>query len=87
MTDECDGCCSGNYTDPDCSFHGRPRRPFEPHRDDEVAAWIERHRDEYRRDGGGRQADALDALLDEYREHADTGTPLYGKVQGPHDED
>lgn len=59
---------------------------FEPHRGDEVEAWIKRERDRY-----GEVLDlewhALDDLLDNYREHADTGTPLHVDVQGPHGED
>lgn len=53
-------------------------------RGDVVETWIKRHRDEWAI--GGRPPlgstlqragwDALDGLLDEYRLHADTGTPL-----------
>lgn len=48
-----------------------------PRRDDHVAAWIKRARDA-RADGPSPRWDylALDYLLDDYRLHADTGTPL-----------
>lgn len=45
-----------------------------PRRGDPVEAWLKAQRDEYR-----QYCDAwtvLDTLLDEYRLHADTGTPL-----------
>lgn len=55
----------------------------EPHRakrDDEVAAWIKRCRDGYapgkRTPEGAAIYQTLDMLLDDYRLHADTGTPL-----------
>lgn len=55
----------------------------EPHRakrGDEIEAWIKRTRDEYSLLWTqNRQADewtALDNLLDDYRLHADEGTPL-----------
>jgi hypothetical protein len=28
--DACDGHCSGNWTDPECSFHGRPKSTIKP---------------------------------------------------------
>ncbi len=48
--------------------------PHAPHRGSDVEAWIKRHRDQFRPD----QTDhlALDLALDDYRQHADTGTPL-----------
>ncbi len=59
----------------------------QPRRDDKVAAWLKANRDQYK-DGTGDSADAifyaLDALLDSYRDHADTGTPLDQEVKGPH---
>lgn len=60
-----------------------------PRRDDPVAAWIKRARDTYvhRPDGTAQEGwHALDHLLDDYREHADTGVPLADEVQGPHGE-
>lgn len=56
-----------------------------PRRGDPVAEWLKRKRDE--READGREdADpysTIDDLLDDYREHADTGTPLSRDVQGP----
>jgi hypothetical protein len=53
---------------------------FRPARGDEVEAWIKRRRDEMPRTGD--EWHTLDWLLDEYRERADTGTPLTGEVPG-----
>ena len=47
-----------------------------PDRDDEVAAWIKRHRDETGGGPGIGEWESLNSLLDDYRLHADTGTPL-----------
>jgi hypothetical protein len=57
---------------------------FEPRRGDDVEAFIKRHRDEC---STGAVYDALDDLLDDYRLHADTGTPLsiHEAEIGPHD--
>lgn len=49
----------------------------------EVEAWIKRWRDRYTRQGPRWLA--LDDMLDDYRLHADTGTPLSGEVR-EHDE-
>jgi hypothetical protein len=58
-------------------------------RDDAVATWLKGKRDEYRQAGAWGPAEAahnrtgytiLDGLLDEYRLHADTGTPLDQEV-------
>jgi hypothetical protein len=49
-------------------------RPFEARRGDDVAAWIKRQRDEQVEQSATWFA--LDDLLDTYRLHADTGTPL-----------
>lgn len=57
-----------------------------PRRDSDVAAWIKRHRD----DGlypEGVAWHVIDSLLEDYRLHADTGTPLSQDVQGPHGEE
>lgn len=61
-----------------------------PSRDSDVAAWIKRARDEWPQRSGepsGVEWEALNSLLDDYREHADTGTPLGQEVQGPGGDD
>ncbi len=56
------------------------------HRDDPVATFIRRHRDEYdRADPAGHNA--LDDLLDAYRLHADTGVPLTEPTPSPQPDD
>ncbi len=45
-----------------------------PHRGDQVEAWIKTFRDEWPQHH--REWHGLDKLLDDYRLHADTGTPL-----------
>ncbi|MHA6764739.1 hypothetical protein [Streptacidiphilus sp. PAMC 29251] len=45
-----------------------------PRRGDSVEAWLKAQRDEYMQ--GGITANAIDNLLDDYRLHADMGTPL-----------
>lgn len=59
--------------------------PHRPHRGSDVEAWLKRWRDGYRK-GDGKVSEAawfiVDALLDDYREHADTGTPLDAEVMG-----
>lgn len=47
-----------------------------PSRDDDVAAWLKRERDRARELSYDNTAAAIDNLLDDYRLHADTGTPL-----------
>lgn len=70
----------------------RVRRGSEVHqasRGSDVAEWIKRHR-EMQRDHQGFQTPewrAVDDLLEDYRGHADTGTPLADEVQGPHPEE
>lgn len=62
--------------------------PHQARRDSDVEAFIKRHR-ERQRDGTGQATGAfwaIDDILDDYREHADTGTSLDDKVQGPHPE-
>lgn len=55
------------------SLPPRPTR-FMPKRDDDVARWLkEKWRDNFP-DDEFRQL--IDDILDDYREHADTGTPL-----------
>lgn len=55
---------------------------FRPKRGDEVEAWLKRQRDSYDQSNGyGYSAyRALDFALDEYRLHADTGTPLSEEI-------
>lgn len=52
-----------------------------PRRGDPVAEWIKRRRDEYSENS--IVWGVMDNLLDDYREHADTGTPLSEDVHGP----
>lgn len=55
-------------------------------RGDPVAEWLKRKRDQHDGPNSGHIDEAwyaIDALLDDYREHADTGTPLSRDVQGP----
>jgi hypothetical protein len=47
-------------------------------RGDEVAAWLKRQRDSHPRNDVWH---ALDWVLDDYRLHADTGTPLSENVE------
>lgn len=59
----------------------------QPHRGSDVEAWIKRHRDEHGNLSANYPTDewrAIDNMLDDYREHADTGTPLDREVEGPH---
>lgn len=75
--------------------HEHGLRPGKPRRDDDVAAWIKRHRNKFPPPPNDSYAgaklmhpwDALDILLDDYREHADCGVPLDKEVQGPHSEE
>ena len=55
-----------------------PPGPHRAQRGSDVEAWIKRHRDKLPRVSES-WAD-LDWLLDDYREHADTGTPLGAEV-------
>lgn len=48
---------------------------YEPERGDQVDQWLRRRRDEL--EGVGGFWVVIDNLLDDYRLHADTGTPLY----------
>lgn len=64
--------------------------PHVARRGSDVEAWIKRERDRFG-GPGAHQRDAsswyvLDALLNEYRDHADTSTPLDREVQGPGEE-
>lgn len=57
-----------------------------PERGSNVEAWIKHYRDQHRATDGTLTGawHAVDGLLDDYREHADTGTPLSLTVDGPH---
>jgi hypothetical protein len=65
-------------------------QPHEARRGSDVAAWIKRIRDRYvkRPDDGTAHKSwhALNELLHDYRDHADTGTPLDRDVTAPHEE-
>jgi hypothetical protein len=50
-----------------------------PERGDAVERWLKRFRDEHANDTPTWQV--ADWLLDDYRLHADTGTPLDAEVQ------
>jgi hypothetical protein len=65
----------------DAVTHSGPsyNAPVLPRRGDAVEAWLKAQRDEYYPDHG-EQWSAIDDLLDEYRLHADTGTPLHEHV-------
>lgn len=57
-------------------------------RGSDVEAWIKRYRETCCDAEGHRYGSwyVVDNLLDDYREHADTGTPLADEVEGPHPE-
>jgi hypothetical protein len=60
--------------------------PHRPHRGSDVEAWLKAKRDEHRTGGRYEQDpfDTIDALLDDYRLHADTGVLLDGdEPMGP----
>lgn len=55
-------------------------------RGDEVEAWLKRRRDKFPKPDrywaeSDLQWSTLDDLLDAYREHADTGTPLSEEIE------
>lgn len=56
---------------------------FQPHRGDAVATWLKAHRDATGKSEECNIWYALDGILDEYREHADFGTPLDEEIRGP----
>lgn len=64
----------------DWTTHGdlRAEQPHQARRGDEVEAWLKRHRDAY--PDTSIAWIKIDGLLDDYRLHADTGTPLSGEV-------
>ena len=51
-----------------------------PRRGDDVEHWIKRYRDAYGQIGASDVWVVIDDLLDEYRLHCDTGTPLHQEV-------
>ncbi|WP_045740756.1 hypothetical protein [Actinoplanes rectilineatus] len=66
------------------ALDGRPA-VHEAMRGSDVEAWLKRHREAYREPDGTVTGawHAIDGILDDYRDHADTGTPLSSEVQGP----
>jgi hypothetical protein len=59
-----------------------PEKRYEPHRGDEVERWLKGWRDSFREDVPEELPfwTVLDDALDDYRLHADTGTPLDAEV-------
>jgi len=73
--------------DIDVTINLHQHRTHQPNRDDDVAAWIKAQRDDQRDLGNHAAANVFDDLLDTYRLHADTGTPLSAPAHdGPYDE-
>lgn len=66
---------------------GLTRAEQTPHRGGTVEAWLKSNREAYRTEQGANVWYAIDDLLNDLREHADTGTPLTESVQGPHPEE
>lgn len=59
---------------------------YYPSRETQVEAWIKDRRDQYTEHENGfvvKEWKAIDTLLDEYREAADTGRSLFETVNGP----
>lgn len=56
----------------------QPTGQHQPRRDDAFEAWLKAQRDDHNSHGTNdhEMYDAIDALLDQYQLHADTGTPL-----------
>lgn len=70
---------AGGNPDPDCSCATEAQQPdTRPRRGDQFEAWLKAQRDAFGWQGANRRDmfDAFDNLLDLYRLHADTGTPL-----------
>jgi hypothetical protein len=69
-----------------CNHHAA--EAHQASRGDAVAEWLRQRRERYYDFSGKRTGSwyALDDLLNDYRDHADTGTPLTEPVQGPHPE-
>jgi len=55
--------------------------PFKAKRGDEVEAWLKKARDQF--SDSRTEYEAVDDLLDDYRAHADYGTPLSEVVEEP----
>lgn len=66
-----------------------------PYRGSNVEAWLKRYRDQFAEKGGdgtrrpmtSPEWGVINDLLDDYREHSDTGTSLSQRVVGPHGEE
>lgn len=56
-----------------------------PHRGSNVEVWLKQYRDQASKNNSSLYI--LDDLLESYREHGDTGTPLSQRVVGPHGEE
>lgn len=69
--------------------HRHAGTTHQPTRGGDVETWIVKHRDQYHDTNGKRTGMwyAINGLLDDYREHADTGVPLDRTVAGPHPEE
>jgi hypothetical protein len=61
-------------TSPGSGYRHKLTEPFKPQRNDEVAEWLKRKRDDFEPHSLIHMT--IDQLLDDYRLHADTGTPL-----------
>lgn len=72
-TPGCDGGMQGNTSSQSGSPAPGSHSPL-PRRGDDVECWLKQHRDTWQ--AGSYLHGALDSLLDDYRLHADTGTPL-----------
>lgn len=74
---------TGRIGDLTRKVYSKDEQRFIPQRGDDVERWLKTNRDRYA--GGDENTDgmyyALDDLLDAYREHADTGTPLDAEVR------
>lgn len=81
------GCATAPRVPGDAdTSHWHPARAALPRRGDAFEAWLKAQRDQYR-DSVGPTCGwrHLDAALDDYRLHADTGTPLTERAcDGPH---
>lgn len=65
-----------------------PPPVHEARRDSDVAAWIKAYRDQYAEPKDSPYSHpfawhVLDELLNDYRDHADTGVPLGEEIHGP----
>ena len=62
------------------TFPDSGRQPGSPRRGDPVEAWIKTWRDKFTDTWGDSAYWSIDAMLDDYRLHADTGVPLESEV-------